>query len=384
MTLKPLPKTSYLAVAPGRVNLLGEHVDYNDGWVLPVAVDRQVRLAASLRSDSIVQLQALDLDEEVEFDLRNLAQKVDMDGKPLPTWALYPAGVASVLKAYGHEVVGIDAAFTSDIPMGSGMSSSAAIETAFGVLWEKLGGWELDRLTLARLCQQAENRYVGVNCGLMDQFACANGVEGSAVFLDTRSLQWYPVPLPPRTVIIVADSGVRRSLATSAYNERRAACEQAVAILQAYLPGIRALRDVSTAQFAQFSDHLPELVARRAQHVVEECARVQEALECLRRSDADGFGRLMIATHASLRDLYEVSCPELDILVEIARDLPGCWGARLTGAGFGGCTVNLVEENQAENFIDSLKAGYLQQTGRSAEVYLCRAVQGAHMEEGSA
>jgi galactokinase len=264
------------------------------------------------------------------------------------------------------------------------MSSSAAIETAFGVLWEKLGGWGLDRMTLARLCQQAENRYVGVNCGLMDQFACANGVEGSAVFLDTRSLQWYPVPLPPKTVIVVADSGVRRSLATSAYNERRAACEQAVAILQAYLPGIRALRDVSTAQFTQYSDHLPELVARRAQHVVEECARVQEALECLRRSDADGFGRLMIATHASLRDLYEVSCPELDVLVEIARDLPGCWGARLTGAGFGGCTVNLVEENQAEAFIRSLKAGYLQQTGRSAEVYLCRAVPGAHMEEGSA
>ena len=364
------------ARAPGRVNLLGEHVDYNDGWVLPAAIDRTVQLAAAPRSDGLVRLHALDLDAEVVFNLESLDARLDVDGQPLPSWAMYPAGVAWVLRGKQRLVKGMEGWFTSDIPIGSGLSSSAAVLTAFAAMWQALGGWEVDNLTLARLCQEAENRYVGVNCGLMDQFASANGVEGSVLFFDTRSLQWYPLPLPQQTVIIVADSGVRRSLANSAYNERRAACEQAVEGLRQHLPGIRALRDVTPDQFARFSSGLPELVARRARYVVEECARVQQALVLLQNGDAVGFGQLMFQTHAGLRDLYEVSCPELDALVDIASAQPGCFGARLTGAGFGGCTVNLVAEAAAEDFIRNLAQGYFERTGLKSEVYLCRASRG--------
>jgi galactokinase len=231
-------------------------------------------------------------------------------------------------------------------------------------------------MELAKLSQRAENAYVGVNCGLMDQFASANGVEGHALYFDTRSLAFRPVPLPKGTLIVIADSGVRRTLVTSAYNERRAACEQAVALLKPQLPGITALRDVTPADYKRLSHLLPELVARRAQHVVEECARMEEAVKVLEAGDAAAFGGLMFAGHASLRDLYEVSCTELDVLVEAARSLPGCYGARLTGAGFGGCTVNLVAEAQGEAFIVDLKKIYEQTTRRKAEVYLCRASQG--------
>ncbi len=377
-----LPQASVFAIAPGRVNLLGEHVDYNDGLVLPAAIDRAVRLAAAPRSDRLVQLQAMDLGQSVTFDLDRLEQKVDADGQPLPGWALYPAGVAWVLQQHGYAVSGMRAAFTSDVPMGAGLSSSAAVEVGFAVLWRALGGWQADAMTLARLCQQAENRYVGVNCGLMDQFASAHGVEGHAVYFDTRSLDWKPVPLPPGSVIVIANSGVRRSLAGSAYNDRRAACEEAVRGLQAHLPEIRALRDVSPADFERYAPTLRATAAQRARHVVYECDRVNRAMELLSAGDAAAFGQLMYATHASLRDLYEVSCPELDVLVETASRLPGCWGARLTGAGFGGCTVNLVAEEQAQAFIEGLKAGYVQAAGREAEVYLCRASQGAHITTG--
>jgi galactokinase len=231
-------------------------------------------------------------------------------------------------------------------------------------------------MEIARMCQEAENRYVGVNCGLMDQFASAHGVEGHALYFDTRSLDWRPIPLPAGKVIVIADSKVRRSLANSAYNERRASCEEAVRLLQTKLPGIKALRDVTPAQFNAHAATLPTVVRMRARHVVEECARVDEAVVLLEAGDAAGFGKLMFAGHASLRDLYEVSVTELDILVETAASLPGCLGARLTGAGFGGCTVNLVEETQADTFIQQLKEKYLQATGKAADVYLCRASQG--------
>jgi galactokinase len=377
MSIQPLPTYPYLAVAPGRVNMLGEHVDYNDGVVLPAAIDRAVRVAAQPRRDRQVHLTALDLNESAAFDLDHLAEKVSLTGDPLPAWAKYPAGVAWVLQQNGYAVSGIDAAFTSDVPIGAGLSSSAAVEVAFAALWRELGGWDASAMTLARLSQAAENRYVGVNCGLMDQFASAHGVEGHCLYFDTRSLDWKPVSLPAGTVIVIANSLVKRSLATSAYNERRAACEQAVELLKPRLPGIRALRDVSTTDFTRLAHHLPELIAMRARHIVEECARVEEAVDCLNRGDGDGFGRLMIAGHASLRDLYEVSCPELDVLVDTAKSLPGCLGARLTGAGFGGCTVNLVEETAAESFIRNLSEEYTRVTGKQTEVYLCRASRGA-------
>jgi galactokinase len=372
---------SLLARAPGRVNLLGEHVDYNQGLVLPAAIDRAVYLAASPSNDSCVTLNALDLDERASFKLNDLDSKIDQEGKLLPTWARYPAGVAWALKSLGLQVTGMHCAFTSDVPIGAGLSSSAALEVGFAVLWQALGKWKLDRMKIAQVCQRAENNYVGVSCGLMDQFASACGEEGHALLFDTRSLEWDPEPLPGGTALVIADSGVRRSLTQSGYNERRASCEQAVEELRKYLPQIQSLRDVLPTDLAAYSVYLPEIPRKRAEHVVKEIARVVSAVSALQREDKQAMGALMYAGHRSLRDLYEVSTPELDILVELTRSLPGCIGARLTGAGFGGCTVNLVEASQAEAFIQGLKEGYLRETGREAQVYLCQASQGATVEE---
>ncbi|HSF83033.1 MAG TPA: galactokinase [Anaerolineales bacterium] len=370
-------KPAYLARAPGRVNLLGEHVDYNDGIVLPVALELEVKLAAALEDMGRVNLYALDLNEQVSFELANLEARQDIHGMPLPDWALYPAGTAWSLQQAGLELAGLTVVYTSDVPIGAGLSSSAAVEVGFAVLWQAAGEWKLDPLDLARLCQRAENKYVGVACGLMDQFASACGVEGHALYFDTRSLAWQPEPLPEDYTIVIADSGVRRSLSGSAYNERRASCEQAVQILKKYLPEITALRDVSPPVFAAYRDFLPPPIRRRAEHVVREIARVETAANALRRSDARAFGAVMFSGHASLRDLYEVSTSELDTLVEIARQLPGCLGARLTGAGFGGCTVNLVKESDVEGFASELQKQYHLQTGREATVFPSRAGAGA-------
>ncbi len=377
MLQKALPDASIMAIAPGRVNLLGEHVDYNDGIVLPAAIDRTVKLSAVPTGDRIVAIDAIDLKQKVRFSLDDLEKKEDIEGASLPDWALYPAGVAWVLQRRGQEVNGVRAAFTSDVPIGAGLSSSAAVETAFTVMWRAIGGWELTAMQVAQYSQEAENQYVGVNCGLMDQFASAHGVADHALWFDTRSLDWKPLPLPPGSVIIIADSGVRRSLTTSAYNDRRAACEEAVAILKTPLPGVRSLRDVTGADLEHYGSLMPPVTLMRARHIVDELERVEKAVQFLEAGDPQGFGQLMLECHTSLRDLYQVSCPELDVLVEIASGLPGCWGARLTGAGFGGCTVNLVKEDQAAGFIKKLKDGYLKASGKSTEVYLCRASQGA-------
>jgi len=366
-----------LVRAPGRVNLLGEHVDYNDGFVLPAAIDREVRIAAFPSPDGVVSLHALDLKQSVDFRLADVAQKVDLSGKPLPGWAMYPAGVAWALAEAGLATGGMQAVYTSDVPMGSGLSSSAAVEVGFATTWQALNEWQKTPMELALLGQRAENAYVGVSCGIMDQFASACGVAGHALFFDTRSLEWEPAPIPPGIAIVIADSGVRRSLTHSGYNDRRAACEQAVRELQRFRPTIRSLRDVTTPEFAAYAPYLSEIPRKRAEHVVKEIGRVQSALSALQRSDKQALGALLYAGHNSLRNLYEVSTPELDTLVELTRGLPGCIGARLTGAGFGGCTINLVESEQAQAFIDGLKDGYAQATGRTAQVYLCYASQGA-------
>jgi galactokinase len=365
------------AQAPGRVNLLGEHVDYNDGIVLPIAIDRKLSLAAAPTSDGTVTLNALDLGEQVSFRLDEVTNRCDLNGHPLPDWALYPAGIAWILKQTGLHLNGMQAVYTSDIPIGAGLSSSAAVEVAFATTWQALSGWELHKLALAKLCQRAENEYVGVSSGLMDQFASACGVEGRVLCFDTRSLDWSAYDLPPGTAVVIADSGIRRSLAGSAYNDRRAACEQSVELLKKYLPGIKSLRDVSTVELAAYSTYLPAEIERRAEHVVKEIHRVDQAILALQRGDARMFGGFMFASHKSLRDLYEVSLPELDSLVEIARGLPGIYGARLTGAGFGGCTVNLVESKAASTFMQGLLEGYRRKTGREAKVYLCYASAGA-------
>jgi galactokinase len=374
-------RATLLARAPGRVNLLGEHVDYNQGAVLPAAIDRYVCLAASPLQEPLVQLKALDLGERVEFSLEDLGSRADMNGMPLPGWAHYPAGVAWALQDAGYPLRGVRAAYTSDVPIGAGLSSSAAVEVAFASAWQFLEVWQIGCLELAQICQRAENQYVGVNCGLMDQFASACGVADHALHFDTRSLTWEALPLPPGTAIVIADSGMRRELSSSRYNQLRADCERAVELLQAYKPDLTSLRDISAVEFAAYSMFLPPEVARHAEHVVKEMHRVEQAVGALKRADVRMFGGLMFAGHQSLRDLYRVSTPELDALVEIARELPGIYGARLTGAGFGGCTVNLVAEEHSGTFAQQLGEKYQQRTGRQAQVYLCRSSAGAQVED---
>ncbi len=363
--------------SPGRVNLLGEHVDYNQGVVLPAAIDRQVDLFAWPSDERRIEISALDLGETVKIAFTDLDQKNDHQQNPLPTWAFYPAGVAWAAQQHDLRLHGFKAAFRSNIPIAAGLSSSAAVEVAFAILCDSLGGWALPRLDLVRLCQQAENEYVGVHSGLMDQFACAFGVPDSVLRFDTRSLDCRVLPLPPGVELVIADTGLRRALANSAYNDRREDCAQAVAELKRAIPGLQSLRDLSLVDFYRLQNTLPERSALRARHVVEEMARVETATDCLLNDDAAGLGELMVAGHASLRDLYQVSLPEIDALVEIASGLPGCYGARLTGAGFGGCTVNLVQTRRVDGFIAALQNDYHAKTGRKAQVFACKASAGA-------
>ncbi len=371
---------AHTALAPGRVNLLGEHVDFNDGFVLPAAIDRATYVAFSPADDAQRStLVAADFAEEVSFTLENIPAKTDAQGNAMPEWALYPAGVAWALLDAGKKVASIDAVFASDVPRGAGLSSSASVEMAFALAWQALGGWSLPPMPRALLGQKAENQYVGVNCGSMDQFASACGVADSLLLLDCRSLEWQTLPVPENIAIVIADTSVRRKLTDGAYNQRRQACEEAVRILSQQLPGIRALRDVSVEDFNRFCDQLPVLAEKRARHVVEEVRRTQQAIPLLEQGRIAEFGQIMNECHTSLRDLYEVSIPELNTMVEIAQGLPGCLGARLTGAGFGGCTVNLVEKSAAERFVAALTEQYQRKTGLPPAIYVCKASDGARL-----
>ncbi len=368
---------AFVVRSPGRVNLLGEHVDYNDGWVLPAAIDRAVYLAVRRDDSRLASVCALDMNEAATFRVTETTDRKDVKGDPLPGWTLYPAGVAHVLRDAGLAVSGMDAVYSSDVPRGAGLSSSAAVELAFAVAWRELGGWRKNGMDLALLCQKAENQYVGVNCGIMDQFACANGQTNHALLLDCRTLDWQPVPLPTDVAIVIADTMKRRELGKSEYNNRRAACEEAVRTFAAVLPGIRALRDVSVADFEKYAHLLSPEVAKRAQHIVEECDRTVTAVDALKRNDIAAFGHAMNESHRTLRDLYEVSCAELDAMVSAAQSLDGCFGARLTGAGFGGCAVALVESSVAEYFKRELAKRYESATGLKPEIYVCKASAGA-------
>jgi galactokinase len=366
-----------VARAPGRVNLLGEHVDYNGGFVLPAAIDRATYVAFSPIDQDEYVILAMDYGEEAIFSSQTLEAKRRLEGGRLPDWALYPAGVARTLLDGRYAVRGLRAVVGSEVPQGAGLSSSASVELAFASAWKSLGAWSIGPMDLAVLCQRAENTYVGVKCGIMDQAASACGVQNKLLLLDCRSLEYESLPLPAGAAIIIADTGIRHAHASSAYNERRAACEEAVRILGQYLPNIATLRDVSTDDFNRLASKLPGEVEMRARHVVEEIERTRQAVPLLRAGDVSGFGALMNACHASLRDLYDVSCPELDIMARIAQSLEGCYGARLTGGGFGGCTVNLVAEERAGAFAEALFAGYAHETQRHPEIYVCRASAGA-------
>ena len=362
--------------APGRMNLLGEHVDYNAGVVMPAAIDRYAKLSIQTMDAPLIQLIASDFNQAVTVPIAALDKRIDDYGNPLPAFALYPAGVAWSLIQEGLEVKGIKAEYSSNIPIGSGLSSSAAIEVAFASAWQEVAGWEVDRMKLAQICQRAENEYVGVQSGLMDQFASIFGIKDHLLVLDTRTLNWEAIKLPPDVSIVLADSKLPRSLAGSGYNERRRDCESALKTLQTKVPHIHSLRDIDLAQFELLSHLLTSQQQKRVRFVIEEIARVFQGIDHLKNGDLSGFGQLMVSCHSGLRDFYEVSCKELDLLVEIATSLKGCFGARLTGAGFGGCTVNLVESSSTETFCNDLSRIYHQKKGKLVDIYVCHASVG--------
>ena len=356
--------------APGRVNLIGEHTDYNDGYVLPAAIDLEIRICLRPVPGPEATISLAAGGESASFSVTPV-------GPPRGDWTDYLAGVARELDASGLKVRAFRGVLGSDLPVASGLSSSAALELAAAWALSDPEGPSVDALTVARLAQRAENEYVGVRCGLMDQFASAAGVPGAAVLLDCRTLEYRVVPLPEGLDIVIAHTGMPRTLGTSAYNERRADCERAVAIFATHQAGVTALRDVDAEMLSRYRDELDPVAARRAEHVVHENARVIDAEVALSSGDLETVGRLFAASHASLRDLYEVSSPELDTMVEIAVTTPGVIASRMTGAGFGGCTVSLVRPDAVERLTARIEREYPLRTGRTPRVWRARAVAGA-------
>ncbi len=372
--------------APGRVNLLGAHIDYSEGWVMPAAIDRAVWLAAAPTAPPVagseLRVHALDLDQTATVDLEALPAPVPQRTDPAATWVDYPAGVAWALREAGRRPAGMAVTFGGDVPIGAGLSSSAALEVAFLTAWERLSGFTLGGLERARLGQRTENAYLDVQSGIMDQFASIHGRASHLIFLDCRDLGYERIPLPAGTAVVVADTGVRRRLTDSGFNSRRAQCQEAVAILRRELPEIRTLRDVDVAELERWAHHLPAPLASRARHAVEECARVRAGTAALQRRDLDAFGELMRRSHLSSRDLYEVSIPELDTLAEAAWGVAGCYGARLAGGGFGGCLIALVEESAVAALERALTRAFKAEFGRTPVIFPCRVSDGAGIVEG--
>jgi galactokinase len=352
--------------APGRVNLIGEHTDYNEGFVLPMAIDRAIWIALRRRSDRTVRIYSLDFEQEVSFDL-DVLQKGE-------GWAEYLKGVAYMLEKQQEigPLYGWEGVLSGDVPRGAGLSSSAALELAAARAFAAVNSisWQPDRM--ARLAQQAENEWVGVQCGIMDQMAAAASQAGHALFLDCRTLEYQHVSLPAGVAVVVLDTSTRRGLVASAYNERRSQCEQAARFF-----GVRALRDVSVEMLDNRLAELEPIVARRARHVVYENRRVLQAIAAMQAGDVQQLGELFNQSHASLRDDFEVTNDALNLMVSCAQSHPACWGARMTGAGFGGCAVALVRQDSVEAFAQAVRAAYRQKSGLEAGVYVCQPSQGA-------
>ncbi len=368
----------WAAEAPGRVNLIGEHTDYNDGFVLPVAIDRSALIVAAPSRGPSSRVWSLNLNEESAFDgLRPQRSREQ-------PWSNYVRGVAWALAERGVHPCPLDLALESDVPMGAGLSSSAALEVAVVAILSAAAGADLSPMELALVAHQAETEFVGVPCGIMDQFVSALGVEDRALLIDCRSRQSEAIPLDFQqqgVVLVVVDSGVSRQLAGSAYRERRQQCEEAVRLLRPLLRReITHLRDVTAEELRAVGGQLPPILLQRARHVVSENARVLQCVRALRTHDLREAGSLLGKSHESLRADYQVSSPELDLLVDLAIQTPGTIGARLTGAGFGGCTVNLMEEGAIELFQDRVVEEYRRRTGRQAGIHRCRAVGGVRWE----
>ncbi|OON65606.1 galactokinase [Hymenobacter sp. CRA2] len=359
-----------LVRAPGRVNLIGEHTDYNLGFVLPAAIDKEIYFAVGLNSGSEIRLVSHDLNDCCTVAIEQL-HRTDTQ------WANYLLGVAAQLQKRGIVLAGFDCVFGGNIPVGAGMSSSAAVECGLAFALDKLLGTNIDKMTLAHVAQKAEHEYAGVMCGLMDQFASLFGRPSEVVRLDCRSLEYEYFPFDTQASrIVLCNSGVKHSLADSEYNKRRQECERGVHILQQHYPQVKSLRDATLEQIEAHRGEFDDITYRRCRYVVEENQRVLKACDDLARHDLAAFGQEMYASHAGLRDDYEVSCEELDALVEAAQQVPGVFGARMMGGGFGGCTINLVAPDQVDNFIRQVGAAYQQRFGRELETYQTSIVNG--------
>jgi galactokinase len=360
--------------APGRVNLIGEHTDYNDGFVFPAAIDLFTWIAIAPRDDRRVRVHSDNFDETAEFELEA--------ERPEPKkWSTYISGVALACEQAGYQLRGANLLVRGDVPIGAGVSSSAALEVAAGFALLANSGVTIDGRKLAQLCQKAENDFVGTRCGIMDQLASACCVKDRALLLDCRSLEFRTLPLPSDIRLVICNSMVKRELASSAYNARRAECEEGVRILAQRFPAVRALRDASMDQLRSLKAALPEDVYRRCRHVITEDARVIRSADALEHNRLEDLGQAMAESHRSLRDDYEVSCGELDLLVELANQARGVHGARMTGAGFGGSTINLVDSNAVEDFRSQVSAEYKRRTGVQPDVYVSNAADGVKRAE---
>jgi galactokinase len=366
------------ALAPGRVNLIGEHTDYNEGYVLPMALDRGVAVAGKKRKDSRVILYSSDYREQMEFHLEVFKPDISSN------WCNYFKGVVFELRKNGISLGGFEAVIRGDLPQGVGLSSSAALETAAAVFLRSLFKFDLEDLDLVRLNQEAENEFVGVRCGIMDQFASYMGGKDHALLIDCRSLEYDWVSLDKEYCVVVFNTGVKRELATSSYNERRRQCLEGVQSFSRFLPQVKSLRDVSLCDFEKYQNQLDPTVMRRCRHVISENQRVLDAVEAFKSKNIQRIKALFKESHESLRDDYEVSCRELDTLVELAQEHPLQGGSRMTGAGFGGCTVHLIPQDRkvVENFATFVIQGYEKQIGHRPEYYVFTPSPGAKFING--
>lgn len=362
--------------APGRVDLMGIHTDYNGGFVLPVAVNLDVVAAGRLRDDKNVAVYSQNFDAKSEFSLD------DITHDDINKWSNYVRGVVFFLQEVGIELRGADIVMHGNVPIGSGMSSSAAIEMATGFLFQSLLDFDLSGPDMALIGQKAENKFVGVNTGIMDQFISRLGKKDHALFIDCRTLEYDQFPLDTsRVKIVVCDTMKRRGLVDSEYDLRRSQCEEASRLFAQWIPNVTQLRDVTSADFEKYKDRLPDVVRKRAEHVIYENERVLESRTVLERGDFEGFGKLMNASHDSARDLYEVSCAELDAMAEVCRSAPGSLCNRMAGAGFGGCSVSLVQDNFVERFASVVAVEYEKKTCLAPNLYICTAEDGASVIE---
>ena len=359
--------------SPGRVNLIGEHTDYNGGFVFPAALSMGTVIVARPRTDGKFRMQATDLDIVVEGDIATIQDYKNLE------WGNYQFGIADELMKAGYNVVGADMLYYDTIPHGGGLSSSAAIEVATAIAMAMMGGkTEVDNVEMAKLGQKAENNYIGVNCGIMDQFASAMGKKNHAIYLNCKDLSYKLVPLALDGMkIVISNTNKKRSLATSKYNERRSECEQGLELLQTVIPNITCLGDVSYAEFEKHKDVITnEVVKRRVEHVISEDDRVLQSIEALNKGNMVTFGKLMTASHNSLRDNYEVTGVELDTLVEEALKIDGVLGSRMTGAGFGGCTVSIVKDENVDEFIKVVGENYTNKIGYAPSFYVSEVSDG--------